>query len=755
MDRRKIAKEYLRWWFWIDFVSNLDVAGAMSLLKMLRLARFPRLFVRWANLGVSTMALNLFKISILTLTAGHFLACAFFAVADHEKHTDDNWTRKDFGEYTLFEEVEVSCNGTIPGSDAGFDITSPQGVCLEVQVQQNLLTVYIASLYFAYATLTTVGYGDIAATTTSERAIALVALTVGSAIFAGIVGMMSQLLETMDELEELKLKKLKHIQQFIKSHHFPDATKDRIRRYVREQTERVHAKRTYESSFAGYPARHAERPPQSALVSWDGRPRTRPLRSPFICSHPPRSTRLAPLAHARFARRYYDLHFLYLKKELDMLNELSPALRHECMHHIYARILEKVPFLRDSPQIIQSTVIASVTPILCCEKDYLVIEGQVLNHMFLVASGAVEVINNKGLVVRTYGVGSFFGEKCAFHAHYLSAVSYRAKVDLEVLTIERAVFVDILNTYEEFAETFVMICQKREEHKKGGDGSSKMTSKLAKSAESMVRPVTPPPGTTWKKPINGSVHENQHRETSFYSKDDEKRRSRSGPHVSEFFEDNSVPALLDKLQYNLTMQIDEVMDHLEDVEDRLDEMEDGEESDEDIWGGDSSAARDAMLVGQNSLLEIQKQIGEEEGGGGGETPPPPTGVGGGVGGESAFVGVIPGQMEFTETEEDTKCLSLEEAAKAAESSVRKSPKPMGRRITSSPPRAAVKRASGISTEQSTVPELQRFESRRKQRMERKTHDKSTKQIRHERRESNRFRKLHSERHLNGGSPHEF
>ena len=78
-------------------------------------------------------------------------------------------------------------------------------------------------------------------------------------------------------------------------------------------------------------------------------------------------------------------------------------------------------------------------------------------------------------------MGSFFGEKCAFHSHYLSTVSYRAKVDLEVLTIDRNAFVDLLNTYDAFAETFVMICQKREDHKKGlVAGQSKKTDKVRK-----------------------------------------------------------------------------------------------------------------------------------------------------------------------------------------------------------------------------------------------------------------------------------
>ena len=111
-------------------------------------------------------------------------------------------------------------------------------------------------------------------------------------------------------LRSSQLNKLKHIQQFIKSHHFPEKIRARI-------------------------------------------------------------------------KKYYELHFNYLKRELHMLDELSPALRHECMHHIYFKILSKVPFLRDSPQIVQSAVIANVKPVLCCAKDYLVIEGQVRDEIYL------------------------------------------------------------------------------------------------------------------------------------------------------------------------------------------------------------------------------------------------------------------------------------------------------------------------------------------------------------------------------------
>jgi len=53
---------------------------------------------------------------------------------------------------------------------------------------------------------------DIKASTSGERTVALVALVLGSAVFAGVVGTMSQLMEGIDEIEQLKLTKLKQMQ---------------------------------------------------------------------------------------------------------------------------------------------------------------------------------------------------------------------------------------------------------------------------------------------------------------------------------------------------------------------------------------------------------------------------------------------------------------------------------------------------------------------------------------------------------------
>ena len=106
-----------------------------------------------------------------------------------------------------------------------------------------------------------------------------------------------------------------------------------------------------------------------------------------------------------------------------------------------------------------------------------------------------------------------------------------------------------------------------------------MTGKLQKSAENMVRPVTPPPGVSWKKiPGTASLSfaaaavDGTQRDKEAFS--DHKVKGAHKVHYGDVFDDESVPALLDKLQYNLGSQLDDIMDHLDHLEDRIDDLED-------------------------------------------------------------------------------------------------------------------------------------------------------------------------------------
>lgn len=61
----------------------------------------------------------------------------------------------------------------------------------------NVGDLYIASLYYTFYTMATVGYGDIVATTTAERGVAVILLVVGALVFGYIVGSVSELANTI------------------------------------------------------------------------------------------------------------------------------------------------------------------------------------------------------------------------------------------------------------------------------------------------------------------------------------------------------------------------------------------------------------------------------------------------------------------------------------------------------------------------------------------------------------------------------
>ena len=315
-------------------------------------------------------------------------------VARVEEHGELNWTFYD-GLYSHTPEYEA-CVFEF-GAEAVVEGTSCDGV---IRLQQNFGKGYhyISSLYFAYATLTTVGYGDIKAKTEGERAVALVALVIGSAVFAGIVGTMNQLMETMDENEEKKLKKIKQIQQVS----------------VRSEPEPAQQQKHY---IAIIPTQHNTTQHNTTQHTHNCHNTTQHNSKQFIKSHHfPEASRVR-------IREFYNMQFQYDKKELGMLTELPPALKNDCMHHIYHEQLKKIPFLKTASSIVQNAFISNVEPLICCAKDYILIEGQLQDRLYLITHGVADLINNKGMVCRSYAMGSFFGEKCAFFSGYLSKVS--------------------------------------------------------------------------------------------------------------------------------------------------------------------------------------------------------------------------------------------------------------------------------------------------------------------------------------------
>lgn len=67
---------------------------------------------------------------------------------------------------------------------------------------------YIASVYWATATMTTVGYGDIVPITTIEKIFGIVVMLLACCIFAYIMNSIGGIFVTMDQNEKLIRQKM-------------------------------------------------------------------------------------------------------------------------------------------------------------------------------------------------------------------------------------------------------------------------------------------------------------------------------------------------------------------------------------------------------------------------------------------------------------------------------------------------------------------------------------------------------------------
>ena len=61
------------------------------------------------------------------------------------------------------------------------------------------LTKYLMAIYWAFQTLTTVGYGDISAVTSAEIIVSIIWMIIGVGFYSFTIGNLSSIIQTIDE----------------------------------------------------------------------------------------------------------------------------------------------------------------------------------------------------------------------------------------------------------------------------------------------------------------------------------------------------------------------------------------------------------------------------------------------------------------------------------------------------------------------------------------------------------------------------
>jgi hypothetical protein len=183
----------------------------LRLLKLVRLAKLSKFLSMFEDEGrISPPTVSLIQTSLAIAFMGHMMACAWYMVGDFALHD------------------QLSSGSTL--TDAQAWITSSLNVTEMTPPEQ-----YVASLYWSFTTMTTLGYGDITPQNTAERIFAMCCMLFGAIVFGYVIGSLSSLSEAshVEDLEKAAIRG--DVKEFCKSHRLTPELNWKIRKLINYQ----------------------------------------------------------------------------------------------------------------------------------------------------------------------------------------------------------------------------------------------------------------------------------------------------------------------------------------------------------------------------------------------------------------------------------------------------------------------------------------------------------------------------------------
>ena len=220
---KPVAMNYLKGMFVIDFVSTLpidkivegfvqgDAEGLRSLklirtvrlvrlLKLIRLLKLKKLAsVLEDDLEVNPDSFRLGKLILPMFFIAHYFGCFWYFVSIDQ---ETSWWKG------------------IPLDDVN-----------------SLTSRYIASLYWAFTTMTTVGYGDITPTNADEKAYSILIMMLGATVFAFIVGSVSAAASNVTSTSGRVEVRLTRMSEYLAERQLPKRIQRFCRHHLRQLME--------------------------------------------------------------------------------------------------------------------------------------------------------------------------------------------------------------------------------------------------------------------------------------------------------------------------------------------------------------------------------------------------------------------------------------------------------------------------------------------------------------------------------------
>ncbi|EDO47123.1 predicted protein, partial [Nematostella vectensis] len=215
---RKIACNYLKSWFVIDFLAAIpfelfveaggkgaiSLAGLLKTARLLRLVRVSRKLDRYSEYGLAVVIL----LTCLFTLVAHWLACIWYFIGRGEIRNKHGWIT------LLGEQTGQPVNTSAPENSG-----------------PSMKSRYVTSLYFTLTSLTSIGFGNVAPNTNAEKLFAVAMMLVGALMYAAIFGNMTAIIQRLYTRTARYHKDLKVIKEFIRFHNIPDTLRDTLTEY--------------------------------------------------------------------------------------------------------------------------------------------------------------------------------------------------------------------------------------------------------------------------------------------------------------------------------------------------------------------------------------------------------------------------------------------------------------------------------------------------------------------------------------------
>ncbi|CAH8446589.1 unnamed protein product [Schistosoma rodhaini] len=219
-----IRLNYLKGWFIVDLISSLpfgilavfsdhttlvNLSSILKLARLLRLCRVLRKLDQYLEYVASILLIMLFCFILLA----HWLACVWYLIGMHDLKDKiyHGWI------IHLMNETTGPKNWTNTSLE-------------EYLPSQSML--YMTSFYFTLSVITSIGFGNVAANTISEKVVSIIFMLIGALVYATIFGNVATILQQTHATRARLRQLMSSVKDFLRIHEVPKELAERVIDYV-------------------------------------------------------------------------------------------------------------------------------------------------------------------------------------------------------------------------------------------------------------------------------------------------------------------------------------------------------------------------------------------------------------------------------------------------------------------------------------------------------------------------------------------